>query len=558
MKCLPLLAALSCFFVVGCGTENSLAERKTPAPPPEIAPTQQPTSAPQKSPVSAAIATPRPNFRLPSPPQRAVVRDAQIAELEGKIARAKVFAAYEKLIDIYKTRGHYDLAANLAREQVPLYRAKGLDDAATIQAQRAQSLETRIETFGEVSVPATQLGGLYTGATNEPFFGCYNGAFIDRDDSLGQGWMDNTNFQTHRDPQQFTDFTGRRLATTFMYLSYGRPFPSEWVARLKAQNVIPHIAWEPHSGLNNVRDDAYLRGFAAAARAADWPIFIRFASEMNGKWTKWHGNPTLYKAKFRLAYNVVKRRAPRVAFIWCVNNPPLGSAHDYYPGDDGTDWVGVNFYSVPFADNDRNRPVHEQNPLALLDPIYARYATKKPIALCEFAASHRSIVENRDIADFSVEKLRLVYGALPLLYPRVKMINWFSMNTIKYVTPGKTRSNYDLTDNARVLAAWKDATNTAHFLDRPATLGSDIAPVPRPLRGQNLRRGSRLHIFARSFDADAQVFAAVDGQIVFRGQGGGAFEFPIEASAGPRRLTVYIYDSKNRFQKSVTVPFRVI
>jgi hypothetical protein len=493
---------------------------------------------------------------LPAPPIYREVETAQTKELKGKIQRAKIFSAYDSLIKIYKTQGLYDKAAALEREQVLLYRAKKLNDAAIIHQQNAQTLETRISTYADQQLSAKAIGKLYTGAPNEPFIGCYNGAFIDRDDSLGTTWTD-ANWQKHRSPAQFKKATGKQPGSAFTYLSYRRPFPKQWVEQLKSTGVIPHIAWEPKS-LSAVQDDEFLKQFALDLREADWPVFLRFASEMNGKWTPYHGNPTLYKQKFQLVYRTIHRYAPRAALIWCVNNPPLGNAHDYYPGDNFVDWVGVNFYSVPFADNRRDRQVKDQNPLALLDPIYNRYSAKKPIAICEFAASHKSILDPQIIDKFAIEKLNLVYSALPLLYPRVKMINWFSMDTIKYPTPGKTRNNYDLTDHPRVLRAWQRVTDQPHFLNSWQRLGDKLPPVAQPLAGKKVKIGDKIRIFARSYDPNSKVIAAIDNKIVFRGQGSGAFEFVLKGSTGSKRVQVFVYDSKNRFQKQSNTTFYAV
>jgi hypothetical protein len=342
-----------------------------------------------------------------------------------------------------------------------------------------------------------------------------------------------------------------------MYVKYGQPFPKQWVELLKAAGTIPHIAWEP-TDLNAVRDDEYLNNFAKAAREADWPIFFRFASEMNGFWTPYHGNPKLYREKFRLVNRVLHRHAPRAATIWCVNNPPLGNAHEYYPGDDGCDWVGVNMYSVPFHENRRDKPAFDETPLALLDPIYQKYSARKPIAICEFAASHQSSVDNKLVPDFAIAKLSQLYGALPLRYPRVKMINWFNMNTIRYPTPGKSRNNYLLTENPRVLAAWREVTNSPHFLTQLERLGDVLPPIARPLGGQKLRGKVRFQVWAKTFLPKAQLFVALDGKIVYRAQKGGAHSFDVDLSPlkkGKHVLTAYLYDSTKRFQRLTNASF---
>ena len=482
---------------------------------------------------------------------------ARIAVLQAKIRRARVFSAYDELSRILQNRGDFDGAARLEREQAALYNSKNLTNAAIIHQNRAKSLETQLQVFADVQTSAQGVGRLFTGATLEPVVGCYLGAFIDRDDSLGPVFRDD-NFQSHRAPEQFLSATGKNPGSLFMYLRYGQSFPRVWVSRLKAAGVIPHLAWEPGS-LDEVSDNLYLRNFARAAREADWPIFIRFASEMNGFWTPYHGNPALYRQKFRLVNRVLHEEAPRVATIWCVNNPPLGNAFAYYPGDDGCDWVGVNFYAVPFHENRRDKPAFDENPLALLDPIYARFSAKKPIAICEFAASHQSFGDGRDFSGFAAEKLSLLYGALPLLYPRVKLVDWFDMNTIAHITPGKARNNFLLTAPP-VLQSWRAATDSAHFLTSYLRLGDALPPVARPLGGLKLRGRARLRIWAKTYGGAPELKVFLDGKPLYRGQKFGAHALDIDFSnfsRGRHTLIAQLFDARGRFQRAQTAVFTV-
>ena len=488
---------------------------------------------------------------LPAKPIPPVARDPKIPVLRAKIARAQVFSAYRELIEIHKRAGLVDEAARLHRAQIPLYRAKGLNDAAILQENAARALETDVRAF--VDTPTTR--STSKGARLEPAGGAYLSAFIDRDDSLGPAFVDE-NFQTHRTPAQFQARTGVHPASLWMYLAYGNGFPKAWLERLKASECIPQIAWEPRD-LRLVRDDAYLRTFARNLAKLDHPVFIRFASEMNGAWTSWGGNPSLYKEKFRLVHRVMREEAPRVATMWVVNNPPLGNAFSYYPGDDGCDWVGVNFYSTPFVDGNRNRPNFHSNPLALLDPIYKRFAAKKPIAVCEFAASHFSPVDRIARPDFAVRHTRLLYGALPLLYPRVKMIGWFSMDTIRFPTPGKTRNNYQFTSHPDVLRAWRAAVDTPHFLQRAPRITDELPPIARPLNGQVVSSTATLRFWARAFDANSRLFVAIDNRVVWSGSASGAGVFRLQTKPGAHQFEAWVFDSRNRFLKKTSARFVV-
>jgi hypothetical protein len=491
-------------------------------------------------------------LRLPAPARLPVLRDARVADLKFKISKYKLFAAYRQLAQLYVSAGLYAEAARTYREEAAQYRRKGLTDAAIIGEKLAARYDNGLGLYIERDATPQEVKGLYSGAPLEPFVGCYLGAFIDRDDALREKYLDE-NFQTHKAPEEWARLTGKPHGTMFMYLSYGNKFPRAWVERLKQNNIIPQIAWEPRD-LRAVRDDKYLQEFAQACREVDWPIFFRFASEMNGAWTPYHGNPALYREKFRLVHRVLHRYAPRVATIWCVNNPPLGPIDAYYPGDDGCDWVGVNFYSVPFYENNRARPAFDDSPLALLDPVYKKYAARKPIAICEYAASHRPALDNVLRNDFAIQKLSILYGALPRLYPRVKLIDWFSMSTIAHPTPGKTLNDYTLSDQKAVLDAYRRVTAAPYFLPSFQRLGEARPPLPRALRSNEPVRGSaRLSAWSNLQLTGTKVFATLGDRVVYASNRPGAHEIALDLArtrAGSQAFTVLVYDSKNRFVAS--------
>jgi hypothetical protein len=138
----------------------------------------------------------------------------------------------------------------------------------------------------------------------EPPSGCYIGAFIEHDDVV------------RGDIKLFERLTGKKHATYFTYVGYGSPFPTEWVRKVIEANAIPHIAWEPNDGLDVVKDDEYLRSFARMAGDVEFPVFLRFASEMNGAWTAYFGDPKKYIAKWRLVATVMRSEAPNVVMLW--------------------------------------------------------------------------------------------------------------------------------------------------------------------------------------------------------------------------------------------------
>jgi len=60
-----------------------------------------------------------------------------------------------------------------------------------------------------------------------------------------------------------------------------------------------------------VNDDAELRDLADRLAEFGRPVFLRFASEMNGNWAPWSGEPALFKIKWRLVHDLVAAGAQR-------------------------------------------------------------------------------------------------------------------------------------------------------------------------------------------------------------------------------------------------------
>lgn len=379
--------------------------------------------------------------------------------------------------------GRYSDAVRYYRAEAAIYRRNGDPNGARVEEMKASRWDSSVRLYARL--PSTP-GSARALAPHEPAAGCLLGAFIDRDESLGTPFQDE-NFQTHQDPAAWESATGKAHASLFCYVNYGRPFPSRWVARLRAAGVAPHIAWEPNAGLDSVADDAYLRGFARACAAARCPIFLRFASEMNGDWTRYggNGNADAYIRTWRLVRRVFKDMAPNVAMLWCVNATPQPNIPRFYPGPDQVDWVGVNFYSVPFHDNDPTRSALHENPADELAHIVGLYGKRHPIAIGEYGVSHRAAVDGVERAEWAAAKIHSLYAALPRLWPEVKMIDVFDMDNLRHAQPGRQLNNYRITDNGIVLGAYRDAIRDPWFLGRVGERPPGEAQVPvgkSPLR----------------------------------------------------------------------------
>jgi hypothetical protein len=396
-----------------------------------------------------------------------------------------------------------------------------------------------------------------THAKYEPAVGCYLGAFIDFDGSLNHPLQDQ-NRTDHQDPAGFEQIIGKPHAMYFFYLGYGRRLPSDWVRWLGTRQKFVHIALEPNDGLGRVKDDAYLRRLADDMARSRARIFLRFASEMNGAWTNYHKNPAEYRRKFRLVHDVMRARAPNVAMVWCPYMEPIKNITDYYPGDDATDWVGVNLYNVTYHNNHRAEPAEHEHPCDLLSYVYDRYAARKPIMICEYAASHYGACEGRPRPDFAARKILTLYAALPRLYPRVKCINYFDGNNLQFVTD-RAYNDYSVTDDPMVQAAYCYGIHLPYFLPAPLPGGAPLPDaVPMPIDANERLRGRvRLSCWARSPSDFVAVSYKLDGKVIYRANSPGDWDFTWNAgsvSPGRHTLSLEVHDPRGRIVAQQRLP----
>ena len=397
-----------------------------------------------------------------------------------------------------------------------------------------------------------------THALFEPAVGCYLGAFIDFDPSLHASIRDQ-NGAPHCDPAEFERLVARPHAMYFFYLGYGKRLPVDWVRRLGERQKFVHIALEPNVGLQYVRDDHYLRNLADDLAHSGAKIFLRFGSEMNGKWTTYHTNPALFRAKFKLVHDVMHRRAPNVALVWCPYATPRWNIQEYYPGDDATDWVGVNMYSVTYHNNRADMPCESEHPCDLLDQVYRLYAARKPMMICEFAASHFSDVEGRPRPDFAIRKTATLYMALSRVYPRVKCINYFDGN-VRRNTGGTASNDYCVTDDPSTLAVYRYLVSSPYLLSNCSPEQAQPPVIPMPFRNGELLHGTvRLSCWARGPSDILSVRYRVDGTLIYKAADPVHWDCLWDAGSikpGRHTLSLEVLNANGRIVARQTVTFR--
>lgn len=339
----------------------------------------------------------------------------------------------------------------------------------------------------ESSNPSTGL------AKYEPLEGCYLGAYIDLDPELPASFID-TNGTKRKRPRDFEARVGHDHAMYFFYMGYGRPLAMDYLRYLSSQNKFIQIALEPNSGLDQVQEDSYLLQLADDLRSTGAKVFLRFASEMNGDWVGYHGDPKLYIEKWKLVTRVMRERAPNVAMVWCPYAMPLTNVMDYYPGDEYVDWVGVNLYNVTYFNQNPKSPAKDVGPRALLKPVYDRFAKRKPIMICEYATTHFSAVESKSVPYFAANNIFELYQSLPEEFPRVKAIYYFSSNNLELAH--RRNNNYSLLEDPVVLEAYRKVVANPYFIGDGSMNRRPLGePVSAPI-SQEMRINARTRISA--------------------------------------------------------------
>lgn len=433
-----------------------------------------------------------------------------------------------------------------------------------------------LEVYVDRRPTADEVAANFTGAVHEPAYGCLIGAFIDQDSTLGTPIKDGTG-RPRRLPAAFEKAVGRPHASYFFYMGYRSRLPQDWIEKLRDDGKMVHIALEPNLGLDSVRDDAYLETLAKDMQATGAKIFVRFASEMNGPWVQYSGDPAAYREKFRLVAKKMHALAPNVAMVWCPYAMPRQTIRSYYPGDEYVDWVGVNMYSVTYFNQDRRTPGKWTHPGDLLESVYTTYASKKPIMVGEYGATHHSNLESKSVADFAMGCVSAMYASLPRVYPRVKAIFYFNGNNMEIAE--KQNNNYAVTQDPGVLDVYRREVSSAYYLERwpePQAIEvegirlpvepvdakyshEDPPPSPMPVRSGEILRGRvRLSAWIKDHLDKYTLRVTVGGRGVLFATVSQGWEGEIDTSTLPEGPTEIVAEAWERGRARVRKRVQVV
>ena len=472
-------------------------------------------------------------------------------------------AVHSELAKAYEKMGQYQLAADHYYKQAALYKNKKEDVQTYLAATRkADELNSVVEFYVvEDKVPTTSNLGKY-----EPVSGAYIGAFIGNEEkykATEYNWGGSLN-----EFEEFNTLIGKKHAVFFDYGSIGTSLNQSFQRQeqdMKDAGAGIHVAYEPNRGLQEVTKEA-ITAYAEELRDLGVPIFLRYASEMNGKWVPWHGNQSLYIEKWKMVHDVMDQIAPNVAMVWSPSEMPLDQIDAYYPGDAYVDWVGISIYSAQFENGDITKPTDRRNPLESVDFIYNKYASRKPIMISEYAASHEAgfAPNKQDTSKFAKAKMTYFYESLKTKYPRVKAIQWYSADNYNLPDKSKNRVNYSLLEGSGkgVLERYKNIVADEYFLSDVVNgplveKQTEIPKQSKKINGElKVTKDITLRTWVKSYDAYiSNVIYKLNGQRI-----GEANVAPYEITvpygklkAGTNILEATVFDSQGRVAKKETV-----
>lgn len=332
----------------------------------------------------------------------------------AKITNNNVNAAIHssKIAKVYDSYGLYDDAVTYYLESARLWKNTNQSMNAVQWELRADELKTEVSMFVDTMVPQTVARGKY-----EPTQGVYLGMYPGENNlEYNLANIENIYGKKHSMYLTYVQFNPNA--------GYYSKFPTNFANQVKALGGSIQIGWEPDApgGLNGM-DENYVREFIREARQSDIPVFLRFASEMNGGWVPWHGDPELYKAKWKWMYQIVKEeKADNVVMVWAPNFLPREKIDAYYPGDEYVDWVGLSLYRFPIEAGEEKLAA---TPMNFLRPIYEKYK-HKPMMLSEMGVGIKSYSNNQTYINWSKQQMEYFYRALPREFPQIKAINYFN------------------------------------------------------------------------------------------------------------------------------------
>jgi hypothetical protein len=226
---------------------------------------------------------------------------------------------------------------------------------------------------------------------------------------------------SQREIARFESLLARPLDLVSTFVAWDERFPNEGHALDRDAGRTPLIAWDGRRDLAAIsagRWDRLLKEHARRCREFGAPIYLRWAAEFNGPWNPCHGRPRQFARAWRHVVRTFRDAgATNVRWVWCpFATPAVADVHTYYPGDRYVDWIGIDGYNWGRARSWSRWQSFRQ----IFAPLYAAYARRKPLLLCEIASAEVGGDKAAWIRDMGVQ--------LAGPFSKIRAVVWFHAN----------------------------------------------------------------------------------------------------------------------------------
>ncbi len=274
----------------------------------------------------------------------------------------------------------------------------------------------------------------------EPYSGCYAGAYILADRSIGF------------DMAQFELKTSAHSSYKY-HLKLGEEFPAGWILNCRKDFKLPFIIIDAKNK-ETPFDYRLITEYAKKFGELNEPVLIGFYPEPAK-----NGYPAeIYKKFFEYARAEFNAYAPNTAFVFITNSEELYKIDNYFPNAQSVDWVGINIYMPIENNNIKNCSVSS------LNYFYNKYQSKYPLMISSLGISNYSADNHTYYTNEASEEISNFYVMLKNKYPRIKAVYYMDFDASTLLNTENTNPNsFLITNNDNVTDSYKKSISDSYF-----------------------------------------------------------------------------------------------
>lgn len=365
----------------------------------------------------------------------------------------------ERVAQAYEAVGDYENAIKYYKMHIPLAQHKNWWEAVIQSQMKLIALNAELLVYTKDAAEAN----VFYGAKHEPKAGVLYGMTYNGDPQIGDFLYDKIKKVYPKKNSiylMYTDFPNDDLST------YRECFKDAL-----AHNTGVMFGVTTFNSMGDIEKySKQVNNIISFLGKSGVKVFLRWANEMNigpnGQ------SPTDYIKAFKYVANIA-RQYPNIAMVWSPNDTgnidrPFES---YYPGDEYVDWIGVSNYTIKYFLGEHNASdINDTyfltgpyaNPVIRLKPIMEfikRNNIQKPVMISEGGVANYMNALKEDISDWAMPQLMRMYADIPMVYPNVKLINYFN-NIMAH-----EHHNFAIYNNKPLQTAYKQLVDNPYYLE---------------------------------------------------------------------------------------------